>query len=194
MILCVLVLTTDADAAAPGKNRSAARHRVLRQYRKKIVSPQAAARALASGGINTARNHPHEWGGGVGGFATRVGSAFGQYVVKETIEVGVGALDHEDLRYHRSHLQGTWPRLQYAVKSTFVVPRTDRKGKTVAAGRIAGNIGGGLISRAWQPASAAGIGAGLASGGIGLGADVGFHVAREFWPLRKHGSQAVYRK
>lgn len=64
----------------------------------------------------------------------------------------------------------------------------------MAAGRIAGNIGGGLVSRAWQPASAAGIGAGLARGGIGLGADVGFHVAREFWPRGKHGSQAAYWK
>jgi hypothetical protein len=128
------------------------------------------------------------------GFARRVGSAFGQHLVKGTIEVGVGALDHEDLRYRRSNLHGTWPRVKYAVKSTFIVPRTDRKGKTVAAGRIAGNVGGGLVSRAWQPASAAGIGAGLASGGIGLGADVGFHVAREFWPSGKRGARTAHQK
>jgi hypothetical protein len=64
----------------------------------------------------------------------------------------------------------------------------------LAAGRIAGNIGGGLVSRAWQPASAASIGAGLASGGIGIGADVGIHVAREFWPQRKRGSRRMSRK
>jgi hypothetical protein len=52
-------------------------------------------------------------------------------------------------------------------------------------GRIAGNMGAGVISRAWQPASVAGFGAGLASGGIGMGADVGVHVAREFWPPGK---------
>jgi hypothetical protein len=186
--VCVLMLMT-SDAAAAVRHSPPSRHRVLRQYRKKVFSPESAARALASGSINTARNHPHEWGDGAGGFAKRVGSAFGQHVVKGTIEVGVGTLRHEDLRYRRSNLQGTWPRLKYAVKSTFIVPRTDRRGKTVATGRIAGNIGGGLVSRAWQPASTAGIGAGLASGGIGLGADVGIHVAREFWPHGKHGTR-----
>ena len=182
--LCVLILTL-GDAEAVVEHRPPAKHKLLRQYRKKIFSKESAARALASGAINTARNSPHEWGDGAGGFAKRVGSAFGEHLVKGTIEVGVGTLHHEDLRYRRSNLNGTWPRLKYAVKSTFIVPRTDRRGKTVAAGRIAGNIGGGLVSRAWQPASAAGIGAGLASGGIGIGADVGFHVAREFWPRRK---------
>jgi hypothetical protein len=114
--------------------------------------------------------------------------------VKGTIEGGVGALRHEDLRYRRSNLRGTWPSLKYAVKSIFIVPRTDRKGKTVAAGRIAGNIGGGLVSRAWQPASAADIGARLASGGIALGADVGFQVAHEFWPRGKRGARTAHQK
>ena len=99
--------------------------------------------------------------------------------------MGAGALDHEDLRYRRSNLHGTWPRLKYAVKSTFIVPRTDKSGKTLAVSRIAGNIGGGLVSRTWQPASTAGIGTGFASGGIGIAADVGMHVACEFWPRGK---------
>lgn len=191
--LCVLVLMT-CDAPASVRRSSPSRHPVLRQYRKKVLGKASAARTLASGSINTARNHPHEWGGGVGGFTKRVGSAFGQHLVSGTIELGVGVLRHEDLRYRRSHLQGTWPRLKYAVKSTFIVPRTNKRGKTVAAGRIAGNFGGGLVSRAWQPASTAGIGAGLASGGIGIGADVGIHVAREFWPHGTRGARQTRRK
>ena len=69
------------------------------------------------------------------------------------------------------------------MKSTFIVPGTNKPGKTVALGKVSGNPGAGMVSQAWLPA--AGIGAGLASGGIGLGADVGANVAREFWP-RKH--------
>jgi hypothetical protein len=100
--------------------------------------------------------------------------------------MGVAAAHHENLHYQRSNLQGKWPRVKYAVKSTFIVPKTNRPGKkTFALGRVSGNLGAGLISRAWQPASAAGLGAGLASGGIGLGADVGVNVAREFWPQKK---------
>jgi len=174
--LCILILTTSAVAS---------RRPLLHEYRRRVFNKESAARSMASAGINTARNSPHEWGRGPGGFAKRAGSSFGQHIIKGTIETGVGALHHEDLRYHPSHLQGTWPRLKYAVKSTFIVPRTDRRGKTLAAGRISGNIGAGLISRAWQPASTASLGAGLASGGIGIGADVGVHVAKEFWPRGK---------
>ena len=75
----------------------------------------------------------------------------------------------------------------YAVKHTFIVPKTNKRGKkTVALGRISGNMGAGMISQAWAPAAS--VGAGVASGGIGLGADVGVNMAREFWP-RKHKRQ-----
>jgi hypothetical protein len=164
------------------------------EYRRHVFNKESAARAAAVGAINTARNSPREWGGGASGFAKRSASAFGQHVVKGTIEFGVGALHHEDLHYQRSNLQGTWPRLGYAVKSTFIVPRTNGPGKTVSYGRIAGNMGGGLISRAWQPASTAGLGAGLASGGIGIGADVGMNVAREFWPRKKPPVRQAVRR
>ena len=185
--LSVVMMASLAPAAGPPQP-------VMRQYRRKILNPQAAARSAATAAINTARNVPHEWGSGAGGFAKRAAASFGQHVVSGTIEFGVGRALHEDLQYHRSNLQGTWPRLEYAVKSTFIVPHTDRPGKTVAVGRIAGRMGGGLVSRAWMPASAAGVGAGLASGGIGLGADVGMHVAREFWPHGKQGGKTAARR
>jgi hypothetical protein len=130
----------------------------------------------------------------VGGFSKRFASALGQHALKYGIQSGVAGIRHEDLHYQRSNLQGTWPRMKYAVKSTFIVPRKNRPGKTVATSRIAGNFGAGMISRAWQPASAAGIGAGLASGGIGLGADVGVNVAREFWPQHKSKGQPVTKR
>jgi hypothetical protein len=160
-------------------------HPRLREYRRKLYGARAIGGSAAAAGIGTLRNVPREWGGGAVGFGKRFGSYLGEHAVKETIEMGVAALRHEDLRYHPSNLHGTWPRMEYAIKSTFIVPRTNRPGKTVALGRISGSIGSGLISRIWQPASTAGLGAGFASGGISLGAEVGFNVAREFWP-RKH--------
>ena len=140
--------------------------------------------------MNHLRNSPREWGRGPAGFGKRFASGLGHHVVKFGIESGVGAIHHENLHYRRSNLHGTMPRLKYAVKSTFWVPRTNRSGHTVALGRISGNMGAGIVSRAWQPASTAGVGAGLASGGIGLGADVGYHVAREFWPRPKRVARA----
>ena len=166
----------------------------VQNYRHKMVGRKALAEAGGHAALNQARNSPHEWGQGAGGFVKRAGSSLGQHIVKGTIEMGVAAAHHENLHYQRSNLHGTGPRLKYAVKSTFIVPKTNKPGKkTVALGRVSGNIGAGLISRAWQPASTAGVGAGLASGGIGLGADVGVNVAREFWPQKKNKRRVVHR-
>jgi hypothetical protein len=185
---CATILIAAGWAAEAPKNQR------LREYRHRVVGKPALARAAAGAAIGTLRNKPYEWGGGPGGFAKRVGSHLGQNAVKETIQLGVGAWDHENLHYQRSNLEGTWPRTLYAVKSTFYVPRTNRPGKTVAFGRVSGNLGAGIISRAWQPASSAGLGAGLASGGIGLGAAVGANVAREFWPRKKPVRQIAAKK
>ena len=179
--MCIFALACGAAV-----ERRTTKHPRLHEYRREVFTKHAAVGAGASAAMGTLRNHPHEWGSGPAGFAKRAGSSFGQHVVKGTIEFGVAGLRHENLHYQGSNKHGTLPRLGYAVKSTFIVPRTNRKGKTVATSRIAGNLGAGMISRAWQPASSAGVGAGLASGGIGLGADVGANVAREFWPRKKH--------
>ena len=155
------------------------------EYRRAVVSKQSLVRSAASAAYGQIRDRPKEWGQGAAGYVKRFGSSVARGAVKQGIQLGVSTWHHENLHYQRSDLQGTWPRVQYAVKSTFIVPRTDKPGKTFAAGRVAGNVGAGVISRAWQPASTAGLGAGLASGGIGIGADVGLNVAREFWPRKK---------
>jgi hypothetical protein len=185
-----LALTVPLCAAAPSATQTQNRSPV-----KRVVNASVAAQTAAGAGIGTLRNSPHEWGGGALGFGKRVASGFGRHVVKSGIQAGVGGLRHEDLHYRRSNLHGAFPRLKYAVKSTFWVPRKNRTGKTVALGRISGSVGSGLISRAWQPASTAGLGTGLATGGIGLGADVGVHIAQEFWPRhRKTERQTVRRR
>jgi uncharacterized membrane protein len=172
-LLYVAILAVTSAMAAV--NRSELRH--------KLIGKRAVAGSVARGAAGTVVNSPHQWGRGPEGFAKRVGSSFGKQVIKQTIQAGVASAHHENLRYQPSNLRGTLPRVEYAVKSTFIVPRTNRAGKTVALGRVSGNMGAGLISQAWLPA--AGVGAGVASGGIGLGVDVGVNVAREFWP-RKH--------
>jgi len=180
-IACAIVLAAGTGGAVVQK------HRGLREYRRQVVGKRAIVGAAASAAYGQALNRPHEWGRGAGGYAKRFGSGLGTHAIKETIQMGVGKWLHENLHYQRSNLHGTWPRMEYAVRRTFIVPRTDKPGKTVAGGRIAGAFGSGLISRVWQPASTAGVGAGFASGGIALGADVGVNIAREFWPHKNHG-------
>lgn len=181
-IVCAAILIGRIGSAAPPDPWR------WRDYRHKVLGPPAVARGVVGATWGQLRNRPHEWGQGAGGFFKRFGSGLAQHAVKETIELGVGAWDHENLHYQPSGLQGTWPRVEYAMKRTFIVPRTNQPGKTLALGRVSGNLGAGIVSRIWQPASTAGLGAGLASGGIGLGADVAFNVVREFWPRKPNAS------
>jgi hypothetical protein len=172
LVYVAILATAVAMAAVDGK-----------QLRHKAIGKRAVAGAVAKAGVGTVVNSPHQWGRGPEGFAERVGSSLGKHIVKETVQTGVAHALHEDLFYQPSNLNGTWPRVKYAVKGTFIVPRTDRPGKTVAVGRVSGNLAAGMVSQAWLPAAS--VGAGVASGGIGLAADVGVNVTREFLP-RKH--------
>jgi hypothetical protein len=130
-------------------------------------------------------NRPKQWGRGAPAFGKRLASGMATHVVKNTIQYGVAAARHEELRYQRSEDPRFGPRLKHALVSTVVTRKTTTGQKTVAAGRISGAVGSGLISRAWQPAAARTLAAGFSSAGIALGADAGMNVAREFWPRKK---------
>lgn len=144
------------------------------------------AGAAAGAGFGFALKRPAEWARTAGGYGRRFGSSLGQFAVKSAIQFGVGALRHEQQAYERAESGGVWPRTRHALVSTVWVRRSNREGKTVGAGRIAGSLGAGFISRLWQPTRLRTIGGGFASGGISLGADAGINVLREFWPdLRK---------
>ncbi|MCU1275657.1 MAG: hypothetical protein JWO48_3088 [Bryobacterales bacterium] len=161
----------------------------LKQYRKSTFGPGAVARSAAGAGVQQWRNHPREWGHGVKGYGRRFASGFGQHAVKNTIQFGVGALRHEDPRSTRPlKPKGFRPKIKDAFRNTFTVRRYGHQKRGLAAGRISGAMGAGLISRAWQPSSLATAGAGLQSGGISLGADLAINTAREFIPdKKKHG-------
>jgi len=161
-------------------------HPYRRQYLKDTFGAGAAARVGAGAAIQHARNSPHEWGGGVAGFGKRLGSAFGQHVVKNSIQFGVASIRHEELGYRRSGQRGFGPRMKYALVSTVVTHKTTTGKRTPALGRLSGDFGSGFISRAWQPARLHTFGSGLATGGIMLGVDAGSNVVREFWPEIRH--------
>ena len=109
-----------------------------------------------------------------------MGAGFASNAVGRTVEHRVAAKLHEELHYQRSNKHGVGPRLGYALKST-VVTRNTRTGKaTPAAGRIAGHAASGAFTQGVLAA-----GSGAATAGVGLAADAGANVAREFAPGKK---------
>jgi hypothetical protein len=182
LILIVMFVVTLGASAAPHDRRQPGR----RQYVKQTFGPRAGAGVAASAGWAHVRHSPREWGQGGAGFGKRLASAAGTHVVGSTINFGVSRARHEQMGYEPSGKRGFGPRMKHALVSTVVTRKTTTGRHTVAAGRISGAFGSGMISRAWQPASTSGVASGLASGGAMLGASAGTHVVREFWPEIRH--------
>jgi len=154
-----------------------------REFKQKLFSKGSWIKTGATAAWEHIRNSPHEWGRNVGGFAKRAGSSVGQRAIKGATEYTIASIwTHEDTRYRRSGLDGKWPRVRYAVVTTFWVPRDVAGGNTFAFGRVTGAVVAGQVSRAWLPQRIATFGAGISSAGLSLGFDVGINVLREFWP------------
>ena len=150
---------------------------------KRTFDPAEILRLSLSAGLDQWRNYPSEWGQGWDAFGVRMASHFGQHLVREQLEAGVWAIDHEDPRHRKSGLTGVWPRARYAIVHTFVT-RSDSGTTMPAYSRFVGDYGAGFISREWYPDRFHTVGQGLEAGTISLGVDVGMNILREFWPHR----------
>src|SRR5258707_328898 len=178
-----LILTTQAYAATPTQ-----RHPYRTHWKHATAGKGALARVGAGAAVAQVRRRPRKWGGGAAGLGQSLGTRAATHAVKTTVEHVVAAPLHEDLAYHRSNKRGVAPRLRHALTST-VVTRNTRSGKrTPAVGRISGHAAAGAVS---QGAFAAASGASTA--GVGLAADAGANVVREFVPRRHRRAQRAAR-
>jgi hypothetical protein len=157
----------------------------LRDFRDKLIWKGPLMKTALSALFNEAINSPTEWGRGPEGFAKRAGNAFGQRVVKASVELGVSQWTHEDLHFRRWGEGSVWARVKHAMLGTFWVRRDNGMGHTLAAGRITGAFAAGQASRIWMPARVANFGAGVRTSGGTLSLDVGMNLVHEFWPHKR---------
>jgi hypothetical protein len=167
--------------ALEGKDR-------VKEYLKSLVRPSAIFSNVLIGGLEEARNFPHEWGRTGTGFAKRLGSQYAQFFLDNTIELGFSTLHKEDNRYVRVGDGNFFKRFGYVVRSTVVVSNT-QGGHTVALGQIAGAYGSWAIaSQVWEPPSEQRVSRILLWGSVNLAAKGGRNLLREFGPdlKKKH--------
>ena len=148
---------------------------------KKLFGPQAILETVPGAAFDTARGFPRQWGRGGPGIEKRLGSQYGQFVVGETIELGVSALHREDPRYFRMPDGNFGPRLLHALASTVLV-RGAGGSNTIGLARLANVYGSWAIATSWNPPDQRNLGKIAASGTFGLGIKAGSNVFREFWP------------
>lgn len=180
-LAAVLALALSQGAIASDPKESDAKKYVTHTY-----GPIAVGRSAFGAGVAQAEDTPHEWGQGAVGFGRRLASAFGTHIVKKSIEYPVAKLHHEPFGYRPSTKNGFKPRLLYALTAVVITHKTTDGSRTVHSAEISGDLGAGLLSRLWQPASTRTLAAGFGSAGTMLAADAGYNVLREFWPEVRH--------
>jgi hypothetical protein len=140
-----------------------------------------ALRAVGGAAFDEARVHPGGWGTGWDSYGARVASHFGQHLIKEQIEFGIQAADHESPLHLRSKRKGIKNRAVDAVVNTFVCANDN--GKLMPAySRFAADYGAAFISRTWYPREYHTVAAGMWAGTVAIGVDVGMNFLREFGP------------
>lgn len=187
----VLIAVSLATAHATATEARQTQHPYRKHWKHSTFGKGALGGVAAGAGMGQLRGHPRNYGGGAAGFGKRLGAGMATHSVKTTVEHAVAARLHEDLHYHRSTKSGFGPRLGHALKSTVITTNT-RSGKhRPAVGRLSGHAAAGVVSQAALHA-----GSGAATAGVGLGAEAGANVAREFWPRHKgrHASRAGVAK
>jgi hypothetical protein len=185
-VLLALMFTLPAATAHAAETKT--RHPYVKHWKHATVGKGALGGVAARAGVAQVRRSPKKWGGGAGGFGKRLGAGMATHAVATTVEHAVAARLHEDLHYHRSTKKGFAPRLGHALTSTVVTSNTKTGKRTPAIGRISGHAAAGAVAQGLI------VGAGGAStAGLGLAADAGANVVREFVPRRHHRRRPVHR-
>jgi hypothetical protein len=158
----------------------------MQAYLKSLVSPTAILSNVLIAGYEEARNFPHEWGRTGTGFEKRLGSQYAQFFLDKSIELGFGAIHHEDNRYMRLGDGSSFMRrFGNVVKSTVVVSSTNG-GQTIALGQIFGAYGSWAIaSQVWEPPSEQRTSRIFLWGSVDLAAKGGYNLLKEFGPRKK---------
>jgi hypothetical protein len=192
MRILILLVVMLAPASMVHAAVSRQRHPYVKHWKKSTYGKGAVARVGVGAGVAQMRHRPRNYGGGAAGFGKRLGAGATTHAVKTTVEHGIAAKLHEDLHYHRSSKKGVGPRLGHALKSTVVTQNTKTGKGTPAAGRVAGHAAAGAVSQGVLAGAS-----GASTAGVGLAADAGANVAREFWPRRHrrvHTSRVAHLK
>ncbi len=142
------------------------------------------AGAAIGAAIGQARDAPHEWGQGVGGFADRYASGFAGNLSRQTFAFVLESTFHEDPRYFPSEDKSKKLRALNAVKQ-IIFAKNDNGTDTFAYARIFSNFGSAQLVNVWQPKSTGSVNSGLIRGLIGLGADAAYNFMQEFIPFTR---------
>lgn len=135
----------------------------------------------AFAGISQIENSNPSFGQGLKGYAKRYAAGYGDQMIGNMMTEGVfPSLLHEDLRYFRLGVGGTWKRARYAL-TRILVTRTDSGNARFNFSEVLGNSVATAISNAYNP-DTRNASENLEKLGMQFGTDAISNVLKEFWP------------
>jgi hypothetical protein len=136
----------------------------LRQFTHRSFGWQRLTILAAETGFEHAINEPKEWGREPESYAVRYSALYGRRLVRNSIELGLGAALGEDTRYRPSGQTGLARRLRFALHHAMLT--ADGR---IARSRLVATAGGVVVSSTWYPGGLSGsqILEGLAYGYLG---------------------------
>ena len=146
------------------------------------VHPLQFVGAAVSAGIAQATNPYPEWGDGGEGYAKRFGAAVADEASGHIFKGFLfPTLLRTDPRYFRKGEGGAGARIGYAATRVFVT-RTDSGHRTFNASEFLGAASSAALSTVYYPRSGASTSDAVGRAGLGIAADMGWNVFKEFWP------------
>ncbi len=152
----------------------------LRGYIFDTFGPYPIISAVATAGIQQARNKPPDWGQGWDAYGVRVASNFGVNLVTQTTRYGLAEIFREDTLYYRCECTGIGRRLGHALISTVTARRGEDGHRTFSFSALAAPYAGTeAAALLWYP-SRFDPSDGFRMGNINLAVQAAINVANEF--------------
>lgn len=148
---------------------------------KRLFSVEAVTSTLPGAALQQLHDWPGEWGRHGSGFAKRVGSLYGQFVIGVAIEDSVKALHHEDTHFTRLGQGNVFRRTAHVVTGTVVAHKPDGS-RTPAWSLPASAYGSWAIATLWSPREYRTAASIAEWGTAGMGVTCGLNFFREYWP------------
>jgi hypothetical protein len=152
----------------------------LHGYLFDTFGPYPIISAVATAGIQQARNKPPDWGQGWDAYGVRVASNFGVNLVTQTTRYTLAELFREDTLYYRCDCSGFGHRLGHALISTVTARRGDDGHRVFSFASLAAPYAGTeAAALLWYPGRFD-ASDGFRMGNINLAVQACVNVANEF--------------
>jgi len=157
---------------------------------KSTIGPSSLFVGAVQAAFSQKSNDPREYGQGMEAYGKRFGLRLSSVGTSNVMEASLGAIWHEDPRYHRAHEETTRGRLRHALMMTLMTERSDGSLKPAYARYIA-YAGSNSISDAWRPDSQRNVGDTMMRIADRFEGRLLGNLFLEFWPSIK---QRIFRK